>query len=569
MAPLWPVLPRRGGNWIPLALLLAFLSSWPARGQQEASPPRPAQPPAAQAPAPRAPSIRVTTRLVQIGVTVHDKNGAVPRLTQADFAVFDQGKPRTISVFSETAAAAAGAAAAPPEVLPRNVFSDLPRYEIAAPRSITIVLLDKINTLYGSAPGSYEDTPLWVEDHALAYARAQTIQYIKNLDPRDRVAIYALGDSLDVLCDFTSDRSQLLAILEKGDARSRTSRETAEPKPFHSPVPGKAFNETVDRERQEQAGIANGDRAVATMTALKAIADHVANIPGRKNLVWLTANLPFSATELARILGPAGIAAYPVDGRGLQARSMVKSMRDGIDADAIARGDIGLESSTEPSGLGTMRQLAEMTGGVAFVNRNDLSNSIRTAVEDSTGLYVLGFYIDEASADGKFHDLKVQLKLSGFRVRYPKGYFAYRDEPATQTELRNNWLTAVHSPIESSAIPFLAEIARGNEPAPDTLTVFGAIDPRALRLKERNSLREGAVDVSLVEQDLTGKTLWESNYHLTIQMTPQEYTGALKTGVRFQKHLAPQEGATMLRILVQDSNTALVGSMIIPLSQIQ
>ncbi len=76
-----------------------------------------------------------------------------------------------------------------------------------------------------------------------------------------------------------------------------------------------------DAASMEMAGNANAVRATITLAALKTIADHVANIPGRKNLVWLSANLPFSAEAMAAILSPAQIAAYPVDGRGLLPRS--------------------------------------------------------------------------------------------------------------------------------------------------------------------------------------------------------------------------------------------------------
>src|SRR5271157_1195858 len=54
---------------------------------------------------PQAPPIHVSTHLVQIGVIVRDHNGAVEDLTKEDFAVFDRGKPQSISVFTEESAA--------------------------------------------------------------------------------------------------------------------------------------------------------------------------------------------------------------------------------------------------------------------------------------------------------------------------------------------------------------------------------------------------------------------------------------------------------------------------------
>ena len=50
--------------------------------------------------APQPPTISVSTRLVQVGVIVRDKNGPVADLTKDDFVVLDRGKPQKISVFS-------------------------------------------------------------------------------------------------------------------------------------------------------------------------------------------------------------------------------------------------------------------------------------------------------------------------------------------------------------------------------------------------------------------------------------------------------------------------------------
>ncbi|MGC2106485.1 MAG: hypothetical protein WA647_15430, partial [Candidatus Acidiferrum sp.] len=50
--------------------------------------------------APQPPPITVSTRLVQVGVIVRDKNGPVADLTKDDFVVLDRGKPQKISVFT-------------------------------------------------------------------------------------------------------------------------------------------------------------------------------------------------------------------------------------------------------------------------------------------------------------------------------------------------------------------------------------------------------------------------------------------------------------------------------------
>ena len=521
---------------------------------------------------PNVPQIRVSTRLVQVGVTVHDKNGPVAGLTKDNFTVYDRGKPQTISLFNVVSSSSP---APPAEPLPQNTFSDLPKYNPAGPGSITIVLLDNLNTLYGSAPAIFEDTPYWTEDHALANAKVHLLEFLRKVDKLNRVAIYGLSDTLHVLCDFTGDRSQLLSVVENYDARSRTNREIVEPGATHLPQQAKGLiAPPIDAASMELAGNANAARAMATLAALKAIADHVANIPGRKNLVWLTANLPFSSEAMAAILSPAQVAAYPVDGRGLLPRSAMMGS-GGMDAaqpglpaeidDAID----GPARSEQPSGIDTMQRLAELTGGRAFANGNDLTGAIRQAFDDAAVLYSLGFYIDAHSADGKFHELKVVVNRGGVTVHFPKGYFALKDAPSTDKEIRSNWVTALRSPIESSAIPLEANIDRASEPAPNSLRIRGVIDMHGLRMTDNGKLQQGAVEVTIIEQDASGKVLSQSINRLKLNITPEKYSAVLAAGVRFEKHLQPKADTTTLRILVEDLSSARVGSLIVPLSRVK
>ena len=514
----------------------------------------------------QTPKIIVSTHLVQVDIIVRDKSGPVENLTKEDFVVLDRGKPREISVFSVESSQSAPEPLRP---LPQNTFSDLPQYTATTPSSITVVLLDNLNTLYGSAGGNYEITPYWMEDLALANAKGHLVEFIKQLSPQDRVAVYGLRDSLQVLCDFTSNRDQLLSILKKYETTSKTSREMVEPGAVHTPM-GPEVDDLMNAEAVRLAGLANQERAQKTMAALMSIAAHVANIPGRKNLVWLTANLPFSGAAMARVLSPARIAAYPIDARGLLPRAPFQSKQDGIDFDKVLRdGESMPAQSLQPIGDDTMQKLADETGGEAFVNTNDITGAIRRAVDDSAVTYTLGFYIDRDSVDGKFHELRVQVKRSGLNIRYPKGYFALKDAPATQDERRNSFLAAIRSPLESSVLPLQVKVDRVNQPTQNSLSLSGLVDIHDLQLAQNNDIRVGALDVTIIEQDETGKVLHESANRINLRFTGKQYPAVLKSGITFSKSVQPQAGVTTLRVLVQDPSTAAIGSLIIPLSQLK
>jgi hypothetical protein len=183
--------------------------------------------------------------------------------------------------------------------------------------------------------------------------------------------------------------------------------------------------------------------------------------------------------------------------------------------------------------------------------------------------YTIGFYIGQDSIDGKFHEIKVEVKRKGVTVRYPKGYFAFEDAPATKDENRSNLLTALHSPIESSAIPVQVRIDRVEKPLPHCLPIFGSIDIRNLQLMQNGGVRKGVVDVVTIEQDESGKVVAQSGSAVSLHFGDKQYAAYAKSGFSFHQYVQPKANVTTLRIVVEDRSTAEVGTLIIPLSQLK
>ncbi len=505
-----------------------------------------------------APEFRANTHLVEINVLVRDNKGPVANLTKDDFMVTDRGKPQKISVFSRTTEARAFHDAK--VTLPANTFSN--RAAAAAnPSSVTIVLLDRLNTLNTGNTSAWEERPTWLDDHALGYAKEHLIEFVKGMDTGDRVAIYSLAQSLGVLSDFTNDREQLLRILDGYRATSITDREKVDPRPVHTGAPC-CFDAAVNQDRQMLAGMANATRAQITMSALMSIAAHVAGIPGRKNLIWMTADLPFPAATIARVAERANIAIYPVDARGLLTRRTL------VPSDPSAVGIFGGAKpgapDSQPRGQDVMQEVAEETGGRAFINMNDLGQAIRSAMDDAAVTYTLGFYPESDTLDGKFHPLKIHLKNGHGELRYPKGYFAFNDGAAPKMEAR--MVDAVKSPLEAAGIHVLARLERVK---PGSLSISGSIDLRQIELVPNGDRQKGAVEVMIVEQDASGLVIGRRSRTLHLDLSKEEYAADLKTGVFFREVVAAKDGLATLRILVADAGNANTGSLIVPVAEIR
>jgi VWFA-related protein len=519
----------------------------------------------------QSPTFHVSTRLIQVSVIVRDHKGnPVTGLTREQFAVFDQGAAQKIVFFAEQSSASKPSnPPAPPAT--GNVFSNRAPDGSAqtAAGSVTTILFDSLNT-------DFLDT---------GFARERVKKFLKGIQPEDRVALYGLSTKLSVLHDFTGDADALALALDRFKASENP--ETSASKFKESNLGDPTVDAMTNDMNQRRADVFMRGRVQATAAALEAIAKHLAGMPGRKNLVWVSGSFPLNfgyfqkrlpgtrptkaafgdeVEEAARALSSANVAIYPVDAHALTTLEGVFNA-----ATAPRMGAAGLLISNrrpdlEPIGdIGTMQALAEATGGRAFKDANDIEGAVRSAVDDSRCSYVLSYYPDHNKWDGKFREIKVQVKHSGVETRYRRGYLAFADDPKDQNRGPLTAADALATPLESTELGLTMRIeAAGDRLIKAHLT----IDASAIRFEEQNGRWTGALDYLWVQLARDGAMVLSHEQTLNFKLSPETYRKAMADGLKmsFDETLAAQ--TVELRFLARDRGTGEQGSLKIPLGTV-
>jgi len=509
--------------------------------------------------------IRTTTRLVQINVIVTKKGAPVPGLKKEDFQVFDNGKRQEIRLFSEETRAILPSAAAP---LPQGTFTNQLEQRSGTPAAVTAILLDGVNTRFSDQ----------------TYARRQVVQFLKQIQPEDRIAIYTLDSrGLKVLHDYTTDSSDLVARLAKyqGDIAPEVTgaSELSDALGGWMGGGGNSF---------ERSYYLN-NRIQQTLHAIEFIADNLAPLPGRKNLIWVSSGFPLQigflntsggrggnsgmpsaaqqggpprtgsmggrgapppprdqqtwtadSDRAIRALNDANLAIYPVDARGLV-------------ASASAR--VGSRTYVNQA---TMEELAGRTGGRAFVNTNDIAGAIRTAVEDSSVTYTLGFYPENDKFDNSFHNLKVKLvEFPHAELRYRKGYVDQRTPPQDEGLRRAALRDAVLSPMDANGIGLRANVRQTGEGFDVTMRV----DPRTIMLDPQGDRWAGKLDLLFVEKDAHGAQTYGVDDTLSMELKRENYDHVQREGLMYHRVLPTTGKASEIRVVVRDASTGAVGSI--------
>ena len=353
-------------------------------------------------------TLSVTSRLVVIDVVVLDRNGKpVTNLNQSQFTVTEDSATQTIRNFDAPSAHAMPSGGAADLV---HSVVDLPKIGQAP---IDILVLDEVNTPF----------------HQLAYARQMLQKYLKaqpEVLPVPTLFVAAGYTRMIVLHDYTQSRADLLESVQKHTADLD-------------------FTQIVNTLNGGAGGSENG--LVKTLGAMAQIAQSVAGIPGRKNVIWVGAgyNKAYDLTHISEADHDKVLAAIKqVTNRMLQARVTLYI----IDPAGPVRADTPTEDTIDPSNVSTsggdigdfgdnmgMNTFANNTGGRVITGRNDLDAQVAQVTREGTEYYTLAYVpSDESDAAQPFRKIRVTVNDPGLRVITRQGYFT-SDNPVSRVAL--------------------------------------------------------------------------------------------------------------------------------------
>ena len=476
-----------------------------------------------------APTFRTGAELVQVSVIAQDQQGHPVRdLKQEDFTLLDDGKPQAIRLFLTEAEPPT--LTPPPAPRAPNVFTNQiatgPRGEYSA------ILFDNLHT----------------DAAHTARSREKAIQALRTVPAGDKVALYSLWCKFQVIREFTSDRDSLLRQLASFAPAAASCSGGADDPETEAMTSSKELNRLVPEAAIARAH-ADADFNYVGVTRsfsfsdqeIEQMADHLAGIPGRKNLIWIATTFFVNPAALQKLMN-AGVAVYPVDAYG----SMI-----GTRAEKEARAAM-------------LRGLAAMTGGVAYVDRDDLDAAVRDAIEDGRSSYTLGFYQSGQDAESKLHQLAVRVNRPGVTLRYRTSYQSDvpKASPAPVPEL----IQALDRPVNSTAIPIQAQLTRTK----DTLKVVALLEESSLDLVPQGGLWTGKLECLTRFMTAEGKLIGgDQPKTITLNLRQATYNTAMQHGLPYVVEMKIPPGAVELRLLFSNLATGKTGTLAVPLSELQ
>lgn len=546
-------------------------------------------------------TIRANTRLVTVDVVVTDKKGQpITGLKAENFTLEENGKKQKISVF-----VAPGAQNTPKAApTPAGIFSNHPENVGPSTGVPTVLLLDACNS-------PFKDQ---------SYARSQMLKYVVEQGQNGHpLAVLTLTDRVRVLQQFTSDPQVLMTAIKKLQPQEQIlasagpapeSHGIAEMGLGRSGTGGNAASAAiaaagiaVQQFADIQAGYNLERRTEITIEAMKSLSRILGGLPGRKNVVWLTASLPFdlipedrnitdaelladlpgtgrqrsvsvnaagsNASEARQLHGQAikeaeaelastNIAIYPVDVTGLMSGMESSATGQGSVFNDTAITDRGISGlSTQQASQGTMREVAAQTGGKAYINQNEIKDGITLAVSDEKASYTLGYYPENKKWDGKLRSLKVKVDQGDTQLRYRKGFFALDPAQDKKANFEQDVAAALELGAPATQVSFMAQ-AKPTDPG--KMRVVFLVDAHTLSAEDAGGSKKVNVNLYASVYTSAGKNLGTRSLKVDHTFDAATYQQLLDKGLMVPLDMDMPAGGQYLRLAVLDNKTGFIGT---------
>lgn len=539
----------------------------------------------AQSPSPTPPAddedvVKISTTLIQIDVTVTDKKGNIIKdLKPEEIEIYENGVKQNISNFSfingvrETVEATDKNQPQKVELPPTTIRPESVR------RTISLVVDDL--TL------SFEST---------YFVKSALKKFVdEQMQEGDLVAIVRTGAGIGALQQFTTDKRQLYAAIEKVRWNPIGSGGIGAFEPIRPRMEdvlnkgkGKAEEEPDDpkTETPEFDDLRESIFATGTLGAINYIVRGMGELPGRKSVMLFSDGFSlftkdrWGKRESSRIMtslenlidaaNRASVVIYTMDARGLMFTGL--TAEDDLSYSSQERIQDVLSERTEKvfNTQEGLTYLARQTGGIAIMNNNDLVGGVRRMLNDQS-YYLIGYEPDDEVFDPqkrRFNKLDVKVTRPGVKVRYRSGFFGISDEqlaksPKSNLTPQQKITNALTSPFAANDIQLRLNAVFGNDPKQGSfIRTFMHIDADNIKFTDAPDGKKKAVfDVLAIAFGDNGQMIDNINKKYTATVDEPTYQLIKEKGLIYD-FLFPvkKPGAYQLRIAVYDSGSEKVGS---------
>ena len=209
-----------------------------------------------------------------------------------------------------------------------------------------------------------------------------------------------------------------------------------------------------------------------------------------------------------------------------------------------------------------MREVAAETGGMAYMNQNEVKQGVALAVADDKASYAIGYYPENKKWDGKYRNIKIKVEQDDTEVRYRKGYFAIDTSQTKNPNYDQDVAAAFTFNFPATQVSFMAQ-AKSTEPGKERVVFL--VDAHTLTAEDAGGNKKMNVALYAGLYDASGKNLGVHSIKVDRTFDTATYQQIVDKGMMVPLDMDVPPGAKELRLVVLDNKTGYIGTMSGPL----
>jgi VWFA-related protein len=543
--------------------------------------------------------VTVKSQLVNIDVVVKDNKGKyVTDLKAEDFAVVENGVPQKVLFFDPPLTGGEGGG----EGVATGQTGAATRAGSRAgrPRNIISLVLDGQTTDFAN----------------IKQAAAGAVKYIRErVSETDRVAVFSVSNSLQLLQSFTNDKERLVAAVERAYTSSNASKgseqrelsenisqlrdkaaasqglEAAASTPGQGQMmagPALAESMMVNRTLQQYQllrSTLSAQQARPILAALAALCEGQRSVPGKKTLILFSqgfvspAVLDWQVQSTIDIANRANVSIYVIDSAGLRAGAPASGALVPAAPLAGVSGIVSQEERIRAVGgenvfdrarfeginreFDILYRISEDSGGKFIKNTNDIAKGLGRVDEEIRSRYTLSYQSTDANFDGSFRKIKLEVRRPDVEVITRPGYYAIAPDEVVPLSPDDKKLLAGFAAAESNPqLPLSVELTpfRSGQGL-YTVPVSIELPPAAVKFERKGDKQRMHLDFLGVVREGTGsRVLSRLGGSFDVALTDEQYRTVTANNIFYRQDMALAPGDYTVELVVRDGLSGKVAA---------
>lgn len=450
--------------------------------------------------------------LVRLNVTALDPSGQpVEDLKAGDLQIADQGKAQQIIFIRRNVSSAPAAQLAPHEYSNRTG---------APPPHSTVILFDLLNQ------NQADRLDAW---HKLGRS-------LQQLESGDSVYLYLLALE-----------GNLIPIHEIGGTAGDDKTWTQQVE--------KTLDKAMKAASHSRPSQMNDEELVVkkTYVALETLANKLAPLPGRRDIVWLTNTMPNVWNTNVQCSGDwVDCALY------------VAHLSVTLAAANVAVNPFSYTSSPSPMVTRDLEQIGLLTGGSSHFG-NEIRSVLKELARDATYSYSIFYNPSPDNWDSKWHKIRLTSERKGLKFRARERYYALPDKRPDGAKQQPVLAAAFQSPFDDPGIGLRVTLTPGADAKVVHIQI--RVDAADLLLRPDGDNFTGGLTFLVADRGATGPIGDPTIMGSPIHFTRDQLAAAMKEGVPLAQDHAVNDSVQKLRVIVLDQGSNIAGSLTIPVSR--